>query len=90
MCGLRSDLIADRIVTYQVAERTAEGFGAPYIECSAKLDQNVEAVFDLVLTQIFKQEKKARDAKKSLRTFVEKQADPVHLQKQDDGCCLLF
>lgn len=54
VCGLRSDLTSDRAVPYQDAERTAETFGAPYIECSAKLDQNIEAVFDLVLTQIFK------------------------------------
>lgn len=67
--GLRSDLSSERTVEYQDAERTAEAFNAPYIECSAKEDINVEAVFDLVLIQIFKQEKKIRDKKKSMREY---------------------
>lgn len=48
--GLKSDLGEKREVDYQDAERTAEAFSAPYIECSAKDDVNIEAVFDLVLT----------------------------------------
>ena len=52
VCGLGID--QQREIPYQDGERLAEKFQAPYIECSAKDDVNVEAVFDLVLTQIFK------------------------------------
>lgn len=63
--GLKSDLaIKSRAIDYQDGERTAEAFQAPYIECSAKEDVNVEAVFDLALTQIFKHEKSKRDVRR--------------------------
>jgi GTPase SAR1 family protein len=52
--GLKSDLAEQRSVDFQDGERTAEAYGAPYFECSAKQEINIEAVFDLLLTQIFK------------------------------------
>ena len=56
--GLKGDLAEQRQIDFQDGERTAEAYGAPYFECSAKHDIHVEAVFDLLLTQIFKQEKR--------------------------------
>ena len=48
--GLKADLAEQhRQIDYQDAENTAEAFSAPYTECSAKEDFNVESVFDLVL-----------------------------------------
>lgn len=55
---------AEGLVEYVDAEKVGEALGAPYIECSAKHGENVEAVFDLVLTQVFKQGKARRDARK--------------------------
>ena len=36
LVGCKSDLKAKREIDYTDGERTAEGFQAPYIECSAK------------------------------------------------------
>lgn len=47
--GLKCDA-KERAISYLDGERTAQSLNAPYIECSAKEDFNVEAVFDLVLT----------------------------------------
>lgn len=47
--GLKCDIM-ERAIDYLDAERTAQALNAPFIECSAKQDFNVEAVFDLVLT----------------------------------------
>ena len=41
---------AESLVEYVDAEKVGEALGAPYIECSSKLGENIEAVFDLVLT----------------------------------------
>lgn len=56
--GLKSDQSGKREVDFQEGERTAEAYLAPYIESSAKENVNVEDTFDLVLTQIFKLDKK--------------------------------
>lgn len=58
LAGLKSDLAHKRNVSFQDGERTAEAYQAPYLECSAKDNSNVEDIFDLVLTQIYKQERK--------------------------------
>lgn len=88
--GLRCDLAGrERAIDYQDGERTAEAFSAPYIECSAKADINVEAVFDLVLTQIFKYEKKSRDKKRVGKSILS-EAGFERAQAEDKSCCLLF
>jgi GTPase SAR1 family protein len=57
-------------VSYDDAERMADCFNSPYIETSSKdsisSDNNVDTVFELVLTQLFKKEKKIRDESKSI------------------------
>ena len=61
LVGCKSDLSSRRQVDYLDGERTAESFQAPYIECSAATNHRVEDVFELVLIQLFKQEKQERD-----------------------------
>lgn len=64
LVGCQSDNTDLGLVEYVDGERAGEALNAPYIECSAKLGENIEAVFDLVLTQVFKNEKARRDARK--------------------------
>lgn len=61
LVGCKSDLIKEREIDYLDGERTAESFKAPYIECSACSNSRVEDVFELVLIELFKKEKMARD-----------------------------
>ena len=61
MDGCESDLKESRQIDYTDGERTAEAFSAPYTECSAKHNKGVEEVFELILIQLFKQEKRKRD-----------------------------
>lgn len=56
--GLKSDRLGRRQVDFQEAERTAEAYSAPYIESSAKDNINIEETFELVLTQIYKQDRR--------------------------------
>ena len=69
VAGLKCDSGA-RGVSFQDGEMMAEAYGAPYIECSAKLDINIEAVFDLVLTEIFKSERKKRKHKTIMKSII--------------------
>jgi GTPase SAR1 family protein len=54
LVGLKSDL--ERSVQYIDGERAALALDVAYVECSARFNQNVEAVFDMVLLEIFKLE----------------------------------
>lgn len=49
LVGCKSDLSGSRQVDYLDAERTAESFKAPYIECSASTNHRVEDAFELIL-----------------------------------------
>jgi|688.fasta_scaffold1918897_2 GTPase SAR1 family protein len=49
LIGCKSDCAEDREVDYFDGERTAESFSAPYIETSAKKNENVEEAFELIL-----------------------------------------
>lgn len=62
LVGCKNDLREARQIEYTDGERTAEAFSAPYTECSAKLNKGVEEVFELILIQLFKKEKKKRDS----------------------------
>jgi len=76
-------------VEYGEAERMADCFNCPYIETSSKesigTDNNVDTVFELVLTQLFKKEKKIRDESKSI--LIKKYE---RVQVSDDSCCTIF
>lgn len=68
LVGLQSDHDSDEcLVEYIDGERAGMALDVPYIECSARLGDNVEAVFDLVLTQIFKKEKAKRDDRRNAK-----------------------
>jgi GTPase SAR1 family protein len=69
LVGLKCDTV-ERTVDYTEAERTAEVLDSPYIECSARESINVEAVFDVLLLQFFRQEKAVRDAKVALKMSI--------------------
>lgn len=84
--GLKSDLAHKRQVSFQDGERTAEAYQAPYLECSSKDNSNVEDIFDQVLTQIYKQERKEGGAKQ--RQVLVKIEDTE--QKQEKACCTIF
>ena len=88
--GTKADLAGqDRQIDYQDAESTAEAFSAPYIECSAQMNYNVEAVFDLMLMQIFKSEKRTWEKK-----IVEKKSiiaeNQENLKSNTEACCCIF
>lgn len=71
---------------YQEGERTAEAYSAPYIESSAKQNVNVEETFDLVLTQIFKQNRNRTQTKRrKMSVLVEEK-----VQMEAEACCSLF
>lgn len=88
--GLKTDLAEqERQIDYQDAEKTAEAFSAPYTECSAKEDYNVEGVFDHVLMQIFKLEKKQREKKKVFKSILIEE-NAMNLKSENKACCLIF
>jgi small GTP-binding protein len=74
MVGCKNDQ-ESRAVSYLQAERMCKSFDIPYIECSALSNYNVEEVFDLVLTQIFKFEKRQRDQRLATRSILKQDAE---------------
>ena len=68
LVGCKNDLKSERQIDYTDGERTAEGFQAPYIECSAKENHQVQEVFNLALIELFKKEKRARDMKRRVNS----------------------
>lgn len=61
LVGCKSDLQKERQIDYHDGERLAESFRAPYLECSASSNNRVEDVYELILIELFKKEKKERD-----------------------------
>jgi Ras family protein len=55
LVGNKSDLVNDRSITTDEGRRTAEELNCAYIECSAKLNENVSQVFITILEEIEKQ-----------------------------------
>ena len=95
LVGCKSDLSGERQVDYLDGERTAESFQAPYIECSACTNHRVEDVFELVLIQLFKKEKRERDGqmeeynkKKMLNSNIIKKNKFNRFE--DKSCCTIF
>lgn len=70
--GCKNDFVEERTIEYEDGERVADGFQAPYIECSSKNNETVDDVFELVIVQCFKHEKHKRDA--NIRTQIRHQA----------------
>jgi small GTP-binding protein len=52
LVGTKSDLKSERVVSREEGARLAEHWGCPFVECSAKLDENVCATFDRLLQEI--------------------------------------
>ncbi len=50
------DLVDQRQVSAQDAQRLADSWGVPYLECSAKVGENVAEVFHTLLKEIEKDE----------------------------------
>lgn len=99
LVGCKSDLSNKRQVDYLDGERTAESFQAPYIECSAATNHRVEDVFELVLIQLFKMEKKGRDKQMAEKTQHHQMLHGTILQdgrkkgsnrNGDESCCTIF
>jgi len=54
LVGCKSDLLTDRVITYEEINELARSWGCPYIETSALLNSNVKEVFKEILTEITK------------------------------------
>ena len=49
LIGTKTDLVAERQVPYDTAQRHATELRVAYIECSAKFDNNVEQCFRYIM-----------------------------------------
>jgi GTPase SAR1 family protein len=52
--GTKSDLYEERTVSEEEGKKLAQDFSCPYIECSAKLRQNVDQVYSTLMDEILK------------------------------------
>jgi GTPase SAR1 family protein len=52
--GAKSDLFDERQVSTEEGQQLAQKYGAKYIECSAKIRINVDAVFTAMMEEILK------------------------------------
>ncbi len=52
LCGNKSDLDNDRVVTYEEGEQLAEEYGVQFFETSALTGHNVEKMFTVLATTI--------------------------------------
>ena len=55
LVGNKSDLRRDRKVSYEEGKKLADSWGIPFVECSAKHNENIKEVFLLLLGAIEKQ-----------------------------------
>lgn len=55
MVGSKTDLVAERHVTHEDAAKQAEEYKMfDYIECSAKSGENVDSIFEILVSEIMK------------------------------------
>eukprot|EP00742_Colponemidia_sp_Colp-10_P006643 GILJ01007122.1.p1 GENE.GILJ01007122.1~~GILJ01007122.1.p1 ORF type:complete len:253 (+),score=36.09 GILJ01007122.1:371-1129(+) len=57
LVGNKTDLDYERKISSEDGRAMAESWGCPFVECSAKLNQNVTKVFSLLLSEIDKENK---------------------------------
>ena len=68
----------------------AESFSAPYIECSAKNNDGIVNVFELILIQLFKIEKKERDKRMAEMRKLRNIKGKHDSSRPQDSCCSIF
>ncbi|KAJ3449451.1 ras [Anaeramoeba flamelloides] len=54
LVGNKNDLKKERVVKYSEGKEVAESIGCKYLECSAKENENIEQIFEIILEEIEK------------------------------------
>nr|AVV26993.1 Rheb1 [Colponema sp.] len=70
LVGNKMDLEYERKVSTDEARILADSWGCPFVECSAKLNQNVGKVFSLLLSEIEKEQQEDTLTENRCRAFV--------------------
>eukprot|EP00258_Populus_trichocarpa_P042364 XP_024458383.1 GTP-binding protein YPTM2 [Populus trichocarpa] len=84
LVGNKSDLTANKVVSYETAKAFADEIGIPFIETSAKNSTNVEQAFMAMATEI-KNRMASQPAMNNARPpTVQIRGQPVN---QNSGCC---
>uniref|UniRef100_A0A6B2LFS6 Uncharacterized protein n=1 Tax=Arcella intermedia TaxID=1963864 RepID=A0A6B2LFS6_9EUKA len=73
LCGNKSDLEGDRLVTDWEAEELARSWGCPYVKTSAKTRLNVDEVFFEIVREIKKEQALLGAGKKGKKKEVKKE-----------------
>mmetsp|Transcript_636 Transcript_636/g.1736 ORF Transcript_636/g.1736 Transcript_636/m.1736 type:complete len:107 (-) Transcript_636:159-479(-) len=89
ICGNKSDLTSERVVSTEEAMEFAHEHGVGYLETSAKTSHNVHAAFSAMASTLYKQRQaldKARASKKS-RTIKLEGARIDNREESAGWCC---
>ncbi|ORX49850.1 ras-like protein 3 [Hesseltinella vesiculosa] len=83
LVGNKSDLGADRQVSFQEGNDLAKQFGCPFMETSAKQRTNVDECFYEVVREIRRMNRREQESSRARPG----QRDAYELEKEDEGCC---
>ncbi|CAN1241901.1 Ras-related protein RABD2a [Linum perenne] len=84
LVGNKSDLTANKVVSYETAKAFADEIGIPFIETSAKNASNVEEAFMAMATEIKKRMASQPTSNAAKPPTVQIRGQPV---SQSSGCC---
>ncbi|RVW95324.1 GTP-binding protein YPTM2 [Vitis vinifera] len=84
LLGNKSDLTADRVVSYKTAKALADEIGAPLMEISAKDGSNVQQAFIAIATAVKERVVKERATDNGRDSGVKTRGKPI---SQSRSCC---